>query len=75
MFNFCRKDYRNHFVRGPKDCIVDDDDYEGVFSKSFPLDLELAMKVFMVNKEDKYSFAAFDILIKLPSPDCGRLFT
>ena len=28
---------------------------------------------FIVNEEDEYSFAGSDILIKLPSPDCGGI--
>ena len=57
---------------GPHGCIVYDDDYEGVFLKKAPTSFGISDETtFTVNEENEYPFAASDILIKLPSPDCG----
>ena len=77
MFLFSRKNYCDHFVHGgPQSCIVYDDEYEGVFFKNVPIRLGISNETtFIINEENEYSFAASDILIKLPSPDFGKLFT
>ena len=78
MFIFCEKNFRDHFeCGGPQGCTAYDDYYyEGVFLKKIPTRLGISDEtMFIVNEEDDYSFAASDILIKLPSPDCVRLFT
>ena len=47
-----------------KGCIFYDDNYEEVFLKKVPTS-------FAISNETRYSFAASDILIKLPSLECG----
>ena len=47
-----------------------DDDYEGVFLKKVPTRLgDNNEATFIVNEDDEYSFAASDILMKLPNPE------
>ena len=56
---------------GPQGCVVYDDDYEGVFLKKVTTSFGISNeRTFIVNEENKYHFAASQILIKLPSPDC-----
>ena len=77
MFTFSRKNYRDHFVDdGPQGCIVYDDDYyKKIFLKTVSTRLGISNETtFIVIVENEYSFDASDILIKLPSPDCGRFF-
>ena len=47
----------------------EDDDYEGVFLEKLPARLgDYNEVIFIVNEKDRYSFAASDILVKLPYP-------
>ena len=75
--HFPRKNCRDQFVHTwwttRLHCLCNN--YEGVFLKKVPTSFGISNKtIFIVNKEDEYSFATSDILIKLPFPDCGGLF-